>query len=107
MWPITTKSPGPWAGLPCVLERSPSRSFTGEEFDEWKYRMKEVVTELLRVMTLDGMAAQATSGSTCWHSTASRAHLFLIPIFTRVFSASEIQGAVSYTPLTPPTKMSV
>ncbi len=90
------KSPGHWTALMCVLDLSPSRNLTGEEFDEWQYRMKEVATELLRVMTLDGMAARATSGSTCWHSIASRAHLFLIPIFTRVFSASEIKGVLNH-----------
>ena len=73
------KSPGHWTALMCVLDLSPSRSFMGEEFDEWKYKMKEVATELCGVMTLDGMAARGTSGVACGHTIASRAHLFLIP----------------------------
>ncbi len=54
------KSQGHWTALMCVLDLSPSRNLTGEEFDKWQYRMKEVVTELLRVMTLDGMAAHGS-----------------------------------------------
>ena len=90
------KSQGHWTALMCVLDLSPSRNLTGEEFDKWQYRMKEVVTELLRVMTLDGMAARGASGITCWHTSASRAHLILIPIFISEFSASEIKGVLNH-----------
>ncbi len=54
-----------------------------------------MATELRRVMTLDGMAAQAASGSTCWHSIASRAHTFLIPIIQNKFWARDIRNALS------------
>ena len=92
----SNKSPGHWTALMCVVDMAPSRKFAGKEYDEWRYSMQEVVKELLTVMTLDGMAARATSGSTCWHSIASRAHLFLIPILERAFWASDIKEVLSY-----------
>ncbi len=58
--------------------------------------MQEVVQELLTVMTSHGMAARATSGSTCWHSIASRAHTFLIPILQSKFWAGDITNVLSY-----------
>ena len=73
-----------------VVDMAPSRKFDAAQYNEWKHNMQEVVQELLTVMTLDGMAARATPGSPCWHSTASRARLFLIPILERAFWASDL-----------------
>ena len=57
--------------------------------------MQEVVPELLSVMTSHGMGMRATSGSTCWHSIASRAHTFLIPILETAFWPSDIKEVLN------------
>jgi hypothetical protein len=80
----------------CVVDMAPSRKFDAAQYNEWKHSMQEVVQELLTVMTSYGMAARATSGSTCWHSIASRAHTFLIPILEKAFWARDIRNVLSY-----------
>ncbi len=80
----------------CVVDMAPSRKFDAAQYNEWKHSMQEVVQELLTVMTSYGMAARATSGSNCWHSIASRAHTFLIPILEKAFWARDIRNVLSY-----------
>ena len=92
----SNKSPGHWTALMCVVDMAPSRKFDAAQYNEWKHSMQEVVQELLTVMTSDGMAARATSGSTCWHSIASRAHLFLIPILEKALWACDIKDVLNY-----------
>ncbi len=92
----SNKSPGHWTALMCVVDMAPSRKFDAAQYNEWKHSMQEVVQELTSVMTSNGMGMRATSGSTCWHSIASRAHTFLIPILQSKFWAGDITNVLNY-----------
>ena len=92
----SNKSPGHWTALMCVVDMAPSRKFDAAQYNEWKHSMQEVAQELLTVMTSYGMYARAASGSTCWHSIASRANLFLTPILETAFWPSEFKEVLSY-----------